>query len=259
MIDQSGMMETKSKKRILILAANPKATPKLRLDEEVREIKEGLLRSKYRDQFEIHSVWAVRRRDLRRALLDHKPHIVHFSGHGTEDGLKMEDEMGLAVTVSKGALSGLFEIFSGKVECVILSACYSGPQAAAISKHIDYVIGMKKEINDSAAIEFAVGFYDALGAGESVEDAFNLGRNAVQLEFPDQLDYLIPVLKKRKSCNDKNDKGQANNKVNNKGQAKKTSPNIESKGPTIIANTIGKIQNVDGDVTYNYDIENYYE
>lgn len=198
MIDQSGMMETNSKKRILILAANPKATPKLRLDEEVREIKEGLQRSKYRDRFEIHSVWAVRRRDLRRALLDYEPQIVHFSGHGTGDGLMMEDDMGYAVTVSKKALSSLFEILSGKVECVILSACYSGPQAAAISKHIDHVIGMKKKFDDKAAIEFAVGFYDALGGGKSVEDAFNLGRNAVQFEFPDQLDYLIPVLKKRK-------------------------------------------------------------
>jgi hypothetical protein len=201
MTDQTGMMKTNSKKRILILAANPKATPKMRLDEEVREIKEGLQRAKYRDRFEIHPVWAVRRRDLRRALLDHKPHIVHFSGHGTEDGLKLEDEMGFPVTVSKKALSGLFKIFSDKVECVILSACYSGPQAAAISKHIDYVIGMKKEINDRAAIEFAVGFYDALGGGESVEEAFKLGRNAIQLEFPDQLDYLIPVLKKKKGIN----------------------------------------------------------
>jgi Leucine-rich repeat (LRR) protein len=185
-------------KKILVMAANPKATPPLRLEEEVREIEEGLRRAEHRDRFEIRSKWAVRRRDLRRALLDYKPHIVHFSGHGTGNGLMVEDEMGFAVTVSKEALSGLFERFSGKVECVILSACFSGPQAEAISKHIDYVIGMKEEINDRAAIEFSVGFYDALGAGESVEEAFKFGQNAVHLEFPDQLEYLIPVLKKRK-------------------------------------------------------------
>jgi class 3 adenylate cyclase len=185
-------------KKILILAANPKATSQLRLEEEVREIEEGLRRAEHRDRFEIRSKLAVRRRDLRRALLDYKPHIVHFAGHGTGNGLMVEDEMGYAVTVSKEALSGLFERFSGKVECVILSACFSGPQAEAISKHIDYVIGMKEEINDRAAIEFSVGFYDAIGAGETVEEAFKFGRNAVHLEFPDQLEYLIPVLKKRK-------------------------------------------------------------
>jgi hypothetical protein len=185
-------------KKILVLAANPKATPQLRLEEEVREIEEGLRRAEHRDRFEIRSKWAVRRRDLRRALLDNKPHIVHFAGHGTGNGLMVEDEMGYAVTVSREALSGLFEMFSGKVECVVLSSCYSGTQAAAISKHIDYVIGMEKEINDRAAIEFAVGFYDAIGAGETVEEAFKFGRNAVHLEFPDQLEYLIPVLKKGK-------------------------------------------------------------
>ena len=67
-------------KKILILAANPKNTPRLRFDEEVREITEGLLRSKYRDQFEIHPVFAVRSRDIRRALLEYKPQIVHFIG-----------------------------------------------------------------------------------------------------------------------------------------------------------------------------------
>jgi hypothetical protein len=42
-------------KKILILSANPKDTARLRLDEEVHEIEEGLRRSKCRDQFEIQS------------------------------------------------------------------------------------------------------------------------------------------------------------------------------------------------------------
>jgi hypothetical protein len=261
MMDQSGMMETNEKKRILILAANPKATPKLRLDEEVREIKEGLQRSKYRDRFEIHSVWAVRGEDIRRALLDYQPHIVHFSGHGTKDGLMLEDEMGLAVTATKEALSGLFEIFSVTVECVILSACYSGPQADAISKHIDYVIGMKKEVDDRVAIKFAVGFYDALGGGCSVGDAFKLGRNSIQFDFPKQRDYLIPVLKKKKGnhkrtndqvkkIEEQNDKGQANNN----SQEKSDNPNDGSKGPyfsPVSAKNIGIVNQVAGNITYN--------
>jgi hypothetical protein len=193
----SGDMETvkKSKKKILFLAANPKTTPRLRLDEEAREIEEGLRRSKHRDQFEIQSRWGVRLRDLRRSLLDNKPQIVHFIGHGQEDGLVVEDEKGCAVRISTEALAGLFELFAEQVECVILSACYSAPQAAAISKHIRSVIGMRKEISDETAIEFSVGFYDALGAGKSVEEAFKFGCNAIQLyNLPN---HLIPVLKKK--------------------------------------------------------------
>jgi hypothetical protein len=185
-------------KKILILAANPMDTTRLRLDEEIREIEEGLKLSRQRDQFEIKPVLAVRLRDLRRALLDHEPQIVHFTGHGNKKGLLVEDESGMAKQISSKALSGLFELFSDKIECVILSACQSEPQANAISKHINYVIGMKEEIDDKAAIEFAVGFYDALGAGRSVEDAFKFGCNAILQYFPDLSEHLIPVLKKRK-------------------------------------------------------------
>ena len=55
-------------RKILILAANPTSTSRLRLDEEVREIQEGLQRSQKRDQFEIAQKWAVRPSDIRRAL-----------------------------------------------------------------------------------------------------------------------------------------------------------------------------------------------
>jgi class 3 adenylate cyclase len=183
-------------KKILVLSANPKKATKLRLNEEVREIQEGLQLAKYRDHFEIYSKGAVRVGDLQKIFLYYEPHIVHFSGHGNLDGLLVEDEFGLPVRISSDALSGLFKLFSNQVECVILSACYSEPQAEAINAHIPYVVGMRREISDKAAIVFAVGFYDAIGAGWSVEDAFNLGCNAVQLNFPDLPEHLIPILKK---------------------------------------------------------------
>lgn len=83
------------------------------------------------------------------------------------------------------------------MQCVLLNACFSLTQAKAINQHIKYVIGMRDEIGDKAAIEFAVGFYDALGAGRPVEKAFAFGCNAIQLYgLPD---HLIPVLLIRKS------------------------------------------------------------
>jgi len=190
--------EANSRKKILVLAANPKMTPPLRLDEEVREIEEGLARSRYRDRFEFHTKWAVRLRDFRKALLDYEPHIVHFIGHGEEEGILVEDELGNAVRFSGKALSELFKLCASHVGCVVLNACFTAPQASAINKHIDYVIGMKKAFKDKSAIEFSVGFYDALGAGRSIEDAFAFGRAAIMAEFPDLPEYLIPVLKKRK-------------------------------------------------------------
>ncbi|MBW4671502.1 MAG: hypothetical protein KME60_29780 [Cyanomargarita calcarea GSE-NOS-MK-12-04C] len=60
-------------KKILILAANPTSTKHLSLDEEVREIKEALQLSKYREQFIIESNWAVRPDDIRRSILQFQP------------------------------------------------------------------------------------------------------------------------------------------------------------------------------------------
>ena len=193
-------------KKILILSANPKGTTPLRLDEEVREIKEGLRRAKRREQFIIESAEAVRYRDIRRAILDFEPQILHFSGHGigspaqeiepdsgdrklslvpeyaTESGgLVFEDETGHEKLVNAEALAELFELFSDKLECVVLNACYSEVQGRAIARNIDYVVGMNQAIGDRAAIEFAVGFYDGLGAGKSYEVAYKLGCNAIIL------------------------------------------------------------------------------
>jgi CHAT domain len=181
---------------ILILAANPKGTKQLRLDQEVRDIEEGLERAKKRDQFVVVSKLAVRPRDIQRAMLDINPSIVHFSGHGTEDeGLVFEDETGSSKLVDGEALAGLFELFAEQLDCVILNGCYSEVQAEAIAQHVNYVIGMKKAIGDKAAIEFGVGFYDALGSGKPVEFAYKFGCAAIRLAgIPEQ---LTPVLKKK--------------------------------------------------------------
>ena len=185
-------------KKILLLSANPTDTSKLRLDEEVRKIQAGLERAKGREEFKIISKLAVRTEDLRRALLDHEPQIVHFSGHGAGDrGLALEDNSGQMQLVSAQSLARLFKLFQDKIECVVLNACYSEVQAEAIHQHIDYVIGMNQAIGDKAAINFAVGFYDALGAGRNIEDGFEFGCASIDLEnIPES---STPVLKSKSS------------------------------------------------------------
>jgi AAA-like domain/CHAT domain len=180
-------------RNILLLSANPKSTSQLRLAEEMRDIREGLRLSENRDLFSISTAEAVRPRDVRRAILTYKPHIIHFSGHGSvEEGLLFEDETGAVKFVDAEALAGLFALFANQVECVVLNACYSKYQAAEIARHINYVVGMSQEIQDKAAIEFAVGFYDGLGAGEGYDFAYKLGCNAILMAGIKQ--DLIPEL-----------------------------------------------------------------
>lgn len=180
-------------KTVLFLAANPKDTGRLRLDQELRDIAEGLQRAQKRDQFNLEQRLAVRPRDIQRAMLDVGPQIIHFSGHGAgEQGLVFEDDIGNAKLVDGAALAELFELFAAQIACVVLNGCYSEVQAKAIAQHIPYVIGMNQEIGDKAAIAFAVGFYDALGAGRDVEFAYKLGCTSIHLEGISE--HLTPIL-----------------------------------------------------------------
>uniref|UniRef100_UPI0039C72C90 NACHT and WD repeat domain-containing protein n=1 Tax=Scytonema sp. PCC 10023 TaxID=1680591 RepID=UPI0039C72C90 len=173
-------------KTILILAANPTNTSRLRLDEEVREIDEGLRRANKREQFKLEQKWAVRSRDFYRAMLDYQPQIVHFCGHGAgKDGIVLEDETGQAALIRADALASMFKLFATKgVDCVFLNACYSQVQASAISQHVNYVIGMNHTVGDKAAVAFAVAFYDAIAAGEGVEFAYELACSQVEDQTP---------------------------------------------------------------------------
>ncbi len=181
---------------VLLLAVNPKGTSPLRLDEEMRQIEEELQRSRQRDRFHLISKMAVRPVDIRRAMLEYRPQIVHFCGHGAgEEGLAFENDIGTVQLVSAEALAHLFGRFATQLDCIVLNACYSEVQAHAISQHINYVIGMKQAIGDQAAIKFAGGFYGTLGAGESFEFAYQIGCSEIQLYgIPE---HLTPVIKKK--------------------------------------------------------------
>jgi hypothetical protein len=157
---------------ILFLAANPRRTDRLRLDEEVRTIDERLRQAQYRDRFNLEQQWALRTGDILDAMLRYRPDIVHFSGHGSADGaLIFEDAVGAAKPVSAAALGVLFHALEG-VRCVVLNACWSDTHATQVAEEVDCVIGMSRSVSDDAAIGFAAGFYRSLGEGLSVGRAY---------------------------------------------------------------------------------------
>jgi len=169
--------------KVLFLSANPVATPKLQLDEEIRQIGIKLRAAEYRDAFDFVPRFAARPDDLLQALLEHKPEIVHFSGHGSAaQQLIFVDDQGNEKPVTKEALVHLFRTLKDNIRLVLLNACSTRPQAEAIAETIDCTIGMRKPIGDEAAIVFAASFYRALGFGRSVKEAFELGKAALLLE-----------------------------------------------------------------------------
>ena len=173
-------------KKILILAANPRKD--LNLDREIRDLKRVIESSQNHEEFQVVHEPAVRVGDLQDLLFKHRPQIVHFCGHGGGDvGLMFESDIGREQQVGTEALSGLFQLFATNVECVLLNACYSETQADSIVDHIAYVIGMNQAIRDDAAIAFSKGFYRALGYACPIEEAFEFGCNAIQLEISGSL------------------------------------------------------------------------
>jgi CHAT domain len=203
-------------KKILILAANPIDTVRLRLGQEVNEIRKTLQLSKHRDQFEIEHRDAVSSNDLQQYMSDVRPWIVHFSGHGVggmvvsnepissrkftaiadddaqPEGLVFEDEHGRSQLVSGTVLADLFGLFRENVKCVVLNSCYSVEQAKEIFKFIPHVVCMNRAIGDLAARKFSKGFYLGIGNGRSIEEAFALGKNSIELEGISE--KLTPVL-----------------------------------------------------------------
>ena len=113
--------------RILFLAANSSESNRLYLEREVRAIENSLHSGgDYRDSFELILKLAVRPRDLAEALLRHKPHVVHFSGHGTEsDGMVLTDEFPDSRAVGTHALAALLKILKDEIKVVVFNACFA--------------------------------------------------------------------------------------------------------------------------------------
>ncbi len=204
--------------RILVVAANPLGSSPLKLDHEVKTIQEALRRSRKRDNFLVEYRLAATPSELRRALLDVEPHVLHFSGHGAgKQGLLfVSDESAGAIYRSDSGevrsrstssneikfvpaqpLANLLQLCDEHLECVVLNACYSDVQGNEISANIPFTIGMRDQVADNVAIKFSQGFYDAIGAGKGYEMAFEWGKSAIECDLVNNSAAKILVLRKK--------------------------------------------------------------
>jgi hypothetical protein len=116
---------------------------------------------------------ALRPGDLQLLLMKYKPHIVHFSGHGSlAKRIFMEGAGGKGKQIETEGLVEVFRLYREHVRLVVLNACNTKGQAQALTTVIDYSIGAGKGIGDRAAVKFAGAFYRALSFAMPVEKAF---------------------------------------------------------------------------------------
>jgi hypothetical protein len=184
--------------RIAYVAACPRGFPRLRVENEYRHIEAELDRSRERDRFDCRYEPAVTRTELLRKLLKLRPHVLHFGGHGTDrDELMFETDDGEAEAVSTEVLAWIFSAVpvADRPQIVVLSSCYSTRQADALVRYVDCAVGISREISDTAACDFAQGFYLGLAQGLPVHAALDAGRGTMPAASAD-----MPQLHKRDSA-----------------------------------------------------------
>jgi hypothetical protein len=168
--------------RILFLSANPLPTGRILVDVEEREISERLQEGPYRDKFELLKHSALQPIDMQKLLLKHRPHIVHFCGHGNKiQKIILTGAPGRAKTVEKQGLAQTFALYNRHLRLVVLNACFTDAVARSIAETVNYAVGTSQAIGDKAAVAFAGAFYRALGFGKSVRHAFKSAKAELAL------------------------------------------------------------------------------
>jgi hypothetical protein len=177
------VLRKKKKLDVLYLTANPDDDAPLRVDAEMRQVQSAIRGSKLRDNVELHYRPAADLDSLVEGLNDHGPGILHFSGHGNSDGLAVDSadaKRGSEALLSFELLADAIAATDTPPQVIVLNACYSTSARKTLLPCTKAIIAMSGSVGDVAATAFAVKFYAAIAAGQSLKSAFAQGKLAVK-------------------------------------------------------------------------------
>jgi pentapeptide repeat protein/CHAT domain-containing protein len=186
--------------KILYMFALPRDQHSIPVEGEYKAIVDAIQRSKYRDQILTSDYPGVSLKDFQSVIETYKPNVLHFSGHASQVGdLVFQGPKEESQKVPKDPFTNAFKLLGENLKLVVLSACYSKDQAEGVSKHVDRVIGIDEEIDGDKAVMFSEKFYESIGNGKSVEEAFDWAKNQVSLNTKNAESVPTPVLLKNPS------------------------------------------------------------
>jgi hypothetical protein len=188
------------KMRVLIMTANPvdpgasPAISTLWIDREIRDAQRAVERAKHRDRLDIVIRPAAQRDDLLDQLNLHTPHVLHFSGHGSDAGIYFEtDDRERDELLTGELLARAVTALDNPPRVVILNACDTEIIGDLLADHgVEAVISMNQPISDTAARIFAEQLYSAIANGQSLQNCFD--QAVVKLAFANLGEEDIPVL-----------------------------------------------------------------
>jgi hypothetical protein len=198
--------------RILAAAASPRDYETLDMARERRNLAQALSGLERAGLVELDWLAATTLDALREQLLGRTYHVFHFIGHG---GFDERNQDGLLVF--ENAAGGSHRVSGERVAVLLgnhrtlrlatLNACegartseqdpFAGTAMTLLrTGNLPAVVAMQFEITDTAAIQFARGFYGAIAAGRPVDAAVAQGRQAIFADDND-VEWSTPVLYSR--------------------------------------------------------------
>ena len=179
------------KKAILYISAAPTNVDTVQVDFEFKKIKASLEGGLNRDEFKLLSpLMAVSLQDFLQAKHRYKPAIIHFSGHGLQDGLMFATSENVFQIIPTELLREVFKGIEAYAKLIVLNACYSSAQAKILSEKGIYVLGMNVPVTDTAAIDLADNLYRFISDGQTTEEAFVNVKILIALNFPAEAETL---------------------------------------------------------------------
>jgi len=170
-------------KKILFLGASPKNIDHIQTNKEYQTIRTAVNNAADR-KYKVVSHQNVTNDIIQDTIIEEKPTIVHFSGHGTENFLitHHNNDYGLEDQMNNDSFVKIIER-AKSITCVVLNCCYSKTLAEKLIKidHVKAVIGTSDKIKNEACLKFAKGFYLSISNGYSFEEAFEDGKNKITI------------------------------------------------------------------------------
>jgi nucleoid-associated protein YgaU len=178
--------------RLLIAIASPEGRAELSVGEEIAHLDDALASVVESGLVETARIEHTTLERLDEALLEKKPHVLHFIGHGDfagDDGvviLEADANPGASDPITGRQLAALLRNHLATLRLVFLNSCmgaavaghapFGGVAQSLIRRGIPAVIAMQFPISDRAAVALARHFYRYLAAGLPVDTALTSAR-----------------------------------------------------------------------------------
>lgn len=158
---------------IVVIFSNPPSQARLRLDKEDKVISN--LARRFSEHVSIERQHASDIDDI-HALITFIPFdIIHFSGHGDENGIYVEKSFATydSALVSAEQLLHLLSLAACQPRLAMFLSCYSGAFVDTLCQAAPFVITADAPVGDAECIEFVGGFYERLFSGFSITSSFD--------------------------------------------------------------------------------------